>query len=382
MRPPRVLVPLAILLVACVGDARDAAAQTTSLAYDVGVLGATVRTLGPLQSAFGAMRARAEDLGWGVGAIASASTAVSGGPAFFLQASADVGPVLDARWRTEVEAFIGGAIGFDGTSRGVMLRQRAPLGPLALWAGGGIGDTPRAVTTSLNTVVEGGAAWPIGPVVLRGELRQWRTADWPLVEAAGHVLVRPAKAYDLREVGGGLQWRAGPLLLALGGTYRRGAQATTGSDVGVTASAEVALQPGLALLVHGGRVLADPMHGTPTWSGALIGLRMRPDASRPVPPASPALAEALLVRDSAGAPLLALEAHAPADARVEVSASFLDWQPRAMTREGTRWVARLPLPSGTHRVAVRVNGGAWAAPAGLPRVDDELGGASGILVVP
>lgn len=89
----------------------------------------------------------------------------------------------------------------------------------------------------------------------------------------------------------------------------------------------------------------------------------------------------MIVRDGTGSTLV-LEVRERAEARVELAVSFLDWTPRAMAYEGGRFVARLPLPPGNHRVAVRVNGGTWLAPAGLPRVDDELGGSSGLVIVP
>jgi len=40
------------------------------------------------------------------------------------------------------------------------------------------------------------------------------------------------------------------------------------------------------------------------------------------------------------------------------------------------------LPPGSHRVAVRINGGAWRAPRGLVAVPDDFGGTVGVVVVP
>jgi hypothetical protein len=53
-----------------------------------------------------------------------------------------------------------------------------------------------------------------------------------------------------------------------------------------------------------------------------------------------------------------------------------------MVRDGGAFVHRLTLPTGTHRVAVRVNGGAWRAPRGLAAVADDFGGQAGVVVVP
>jgi hypothetical protein len=40
------------------------------------------------------------------------------------------------------------------------------------------------------------------------------------------------------------------------------------------------------------------------------------------------------------------------------------------------------MPSGTHRVLVRIDGGEWRPAANTPAVDDDLGGRVGLLVVP
>ncbi len=42
----------------------------------------------------------------------------------------------------------------------------------------------------------------------------------------------------------------------------------------------------------------------------------------------------------------------------------------------------VPLPPGLRRLAIRVDGGAWLAPAGTRRVFDEFGSEVGLLIVP
>jgi hypothetical protein len=76
--------------------------------------------------------------------------------------------------------------------------------------------------------------------------------------------------------------------------------------------------------------------------------------------------------------LIRVRGSAPA----EVTGSFADWEPRAMTRDGRGYLLRLRLPSGTHHLAIRRAGGAWRAPDGLPRTTDDFGGESGLLVIP
>jgi hypothetical protein len=45
------------------------------------------------------------------------------------------------------------------------------------------------------------------------------------------------------------------------------------------------------------------------------------------------------------------------------------------------WAAVVRVPPGVHRVQIRLDGGAWLAPPGLPRADDGPGGPSGTLLV-
>ncbi len=72
------------------------------------------------------------------------------------------------------------------------------------------------------------------------------------------------------------------------------------------------------------------------------------------------------------------------DARtVELMGDFTSWRTVALARgpDGS-WTIALPTASGTHHVNIRVNGGAWVVPPGLPVVVDEFGVATGLLLVP
>ncbi len=69
-------------------------------------------------------------------------------------------------------------------------------------------------------------------------------------------------------------------------------------------------------------------------------------------------------------------------ALVEVAGDFSAWKPVPLTRVNDAWEAEIALPPGSHRVAVRINGGTWQAPRGLARVRDDYGGSAGLIVVP
>ena len=78
-----------------------------------------------------------------------------------------------------------------------------------------------------------------------------------------------------------------------------------------------------------------------------------------------------------------LRLRAPGATRVEIAGDFSAWTPVALRAVGGGWwQADVVVPTGTHEIGVRVNGGAWRAPPGLVLVADELGGQAGLLVVP
>jgi len=79
---------------------------------------------------------------------------------------------------------------------------------------------------------------------------------------------------------------------------------------------------------------------------------------------------------------VALEVAAYGAKTVEVSGDFTSWKPvKLAPSTGGAWKISLPIPHGTHQINVRVNGGQWLVPPGLPRLTDEFGGAVGLLVV-
>jgi hypothetical protein len=66
----------------------------------------------------------------------------------------------------------------------------------------------------------------------------------------------------------------------------------------------------------------------------------------------------------------------------EIAGDFTDWKPVSLERQHAGWWYQvLSVPPGIHRVQLRLDGGAWQSPPGLPRADDGPGGPSGTLVV-
>ena len=73
---------------------------------------------------------------------------------------------------------------------------------------------------------------------------------------------------------------------------------------------------------------------------------------------------------------------APGAHTVELMADFTEWSSVTLAPNRDAFEGSFALSSGTHRVVVRIDGGAWRPAANTPAVDDDLGGRVGLLVVP
>ncbi len=79
---------------------------------------------------------------------------------------------------------------------------------------------------------------------------------------------------------------------------------------------------------------------------------------------------------------LVVRVHCRDVSSAEIAGDFTDWKPVPLLRlHAGWWYETLRVPPGVHRVQLRLDGGAWQAPPGLPRADDGPGGPSGTLVV-
>jgi hypothetical protein len=67
---------------------------------------------------------------------------------------------------------------------------------------------------------------------------------------------------------------------------------------------------------------------------------------------------------------------------VEVMGDFSDWSPLVVSRKGRDlWELSIPMSPGSHQINVRVDGGQWMAPPGIPAMHDSFGGDVGLLIV-
>ncbi|MEP6492450.1 MAG: glycogen-binding domain-containing protein [bacterium] len=78
-----------------------------------------------------------------------------------------------------------------------------------------------------------------------------------------------------------------------------------------------------------------------------------------------------------------VEVGAPGANRVEISGDFTHWNPVTLERQsGDRWTLVTPITPGLHHVVLRVNGGNWTPPPGLPQAVDVYEGTVGVIVAP
>lgn len=146
----------------------------------------------------------------------------------------------------------------------------------------------------------------------------------------------------------------------------------------------------IALTGAAGAYVADPAQGLPSGRFGSIGVRIatgRPGRARRI--LEPL--DRLLPRtaDGSGVEIMQLPGGSARldvvgvrGVHVELMGDFTSWEPVALTPSGSaRWSVTIALPPGVHRLNIRVDGGEWRVPPGLPSASDDYGGAAGILIV-
>jgi hypothetical protein len=205
----------------------------------------------------------------------------------------------------------------------------------------------------------------------------WENHDTTLTVTDSGVASRVALWSDVE---GRIAWTVGRASMeaVVGARPRIGRYASTAwTRIG----ASYPLNDRLSLAAFAG---TDPGHvglGVPSSMFASIALRARPwrRTAATGRDLGPLVAFTAAREGAAGYRVTYL---APNAKTVEVSGDFNRWSPVTLrqTHAGV-WEATLPLRPGTYRVNVRIDGGRWLPPAGLPQAEDDFNGAVGVLVV-
>ena len=187
----------------------------------------------------------------------------------------------------------------------------------------------------------------------------------------------------LTDATGRLGWAHGPFDLDVSAGFRPISRYVD-DRTWISLAATAWLRPSMALVATIGRQPANPLQNLAGLNFASVAVRLggRSRVRPAVPQEAHARATDFTIIGSSGASRM-IYIQAPSARSVELAAPFTDWTPQAFSRIGRElWVLAIPVPPGTYDVVIRIDGGAWAPPPGLPAFDDEFNGRVGRLVVP
>ncbi len=295
---------------------------------------------------------------------------------------------LDDRLRTEA-GVAGARFSLEtprhGGNANAFARQHFVVANGGAWAGGGVGRTDRDGDRSFSFGADAGGWWRLGYLYGSGSLALQQSNDWLLMLVDNDREPRGGTAqprFNVRDVELVLEARGGPNSIAVSWAQRRALDVSNANVIAVSTSGILQLTERVALTASYGRQLMDPLRGLPEADLASASLRVSL-GRKPLPVmARSEIAIATVDPMPGGGGELVVQVFAADTMLVEVAGDFSNWQPLPLVREGGLLVARVRLPPGKHRVAVRVNLGEWRAPRNLARVRDDYGGEAGIVVIP
>lgn len=236
----------------------------------------------------------------------------------------------------------------------------------------------------------GGETWygGAGRRAWGGTTGAWVRSDAGSLDLAWtYVMVGDTTYGDLEARG---RWRRGALVVA-GSAGSLASKLGGPADVYGNLTVSLQVSTRVAIVLGAGSYPSDPLTGNVAGRFVTAGLHLGPrprgqPAPAPVRPersdAAPdtSVARATLAPGHNGSVLVV---SAPGASIVEVKGDFTGWDPVALEATG-RGRFRYPpaLAAGVYRFDVRVDGGSWAAPAGVSIAPDEFGGEVGVLAVP
>lgn len=294
-------------------------------------------------------------------------------------------PMSRSGWLGELGGMAGGSAHADGARTAQLLgsaRVHHSSATFAAWAGLGAGTMWDGVAWNDVQQAELGltrrGTTSFAPTIT-ATVQPTRAADTLRFTDAQVALTMPVSdRFELRASVGG---RMGKALAVLGRDDR------VWGDLGLTAW----LAGRMAVVAAVGTYPVDPTQGFP--SGQFVSVALRLGGRRPVVlPQSRDEEVARRAADAAG--LRAFEVRKLEDDRVrlrirvpgaravELMGDLTTWMPVALNRAADGWwTIVVTAAPGAHELVVRVNGGAWVVPPGLPVVVDEFGGRTGRLVI-
>jgi hypothetical protein len=285
-----------------------------------------------------------------------------------------------------------------------------------IWVGGGVARPWRIAVVSAVDVTGGGAWTRVGDATFSGTYTNFfftkvaasrdssgatqtcGTRNEPLSLAGSSASSlsssSTATATDCRrqsrfsDIEGSVNWAYGWLELTGQAGYRFGDSydVTPDSRRWAAGTAVLWITNRVAAVMGGGRIPANPSRGLPARNYANFGLMLSyssiPRTTVPVAPMTIAAVKDFEVRPLATG-TQKITVRVGGVETVEVMGDFSDWTPLVLMRRGRDlWDITLPVTAGVHEINLRLDGGPWLAPPGLPTRRDNFSGDVGLLVVP
>jgi hypothetical protein len=287
------------------------------------------------------------------------------------------------------------------------MRQRG-----GVWLGSGVAR-PLRVTAVSNVNVSSGGIWTrLGTTTLRGSVtsffftKAWdtdsvdekslpcaRLASPPATVSTG-LMVASAIAsatgcrYQSRltdlETSVRYDHRLGEITVRGGQRFGVGYDVTPDSRRWASAQIAIWMSNQVAAVAGGGTEPGQPTRGLPARKYASLGLMLAywPIPRGIVPVETPAsLVRAFELRP-AGSAVQRITARIGGVETVEIMGDFTDWAPTPLIRRGRdQWELLVPMTPGLHQINLRIDGGQWIAPPGMPSMKDGFNGEVGVLVI-
>jgi hypothetical protein len=284
-------------------------------------------------------------------------------------------------WSAELAGELASVVG-SSTSGGA---RTALIGGRALWSVSNAGGWLRAsghgserlYSTLTGAGVDAGVWWSVA----RAQLTATVTQEWTKAELfTGPFRTGFAGTTPVRytEAALALHTEGDRASFDVSASTRRDPDASRLFEQSLSASAAYWPRESMALVFTATHQLADFVRGADAADAVSIGLRF--GQASPVIARTARFIPIVQVVDASDSRVLRV--HVFGARQVEVMGDFTDWDAKPLTPRGTVFECAVTLSSGTHRMLVRIDGGAWRPAANTPSVDDDLGGRVGLLVVP
>jgi hypothetical protein len=190
----------------------------------------------------------------------------------------------------------------------------------------------------------------------------------------------------LTDLEASVRWEHRLVEITLRGGHRFGDSydVTPESREWVSGQAAVWITNKLAAVAGGGREPAQPTRGLPARSYASLGMMLAywPIPRNVVPIETPASLVKMFEFRPAGESMQRFTARIGGVETVEIMGDFTGWEPVPLIRRGRdHWELLLPMAPGIHQINLRIDGGQWIAPPGMPTLKDGFNGEVGVLVI-